>query len=73
MLPVFDSEKLESEKKNFIQLQDLRDSARSKNNIDNTPQNCFVNEEIDKIQKRIARGLVINIICDFCEAPVHGN
>ena len=72
VLPVFDFEKVEPQEKNFIQLKDLNENAKRKKNISKNPQNKVLKKEIDEIQKRIASGLAINIICDFCDEPVYG-
>ena len=75
VLPIFDFEKIESdvrEEKNFIQLQYLDENDKRKENTDKNPQNKILKNEIDEIQKRIASGLTINIICDFCDGPVYG-
>jgi len=72
VLPVFDFEKVEPQEKNFIQLKDLNENAKRKKKISKNPQNKVLKKEIDKIQKRIASGLAINIICDFCDGPVYG-
>ena len=65
ILPVFDFEKIESKEKNFIQLQYLDENDKRKENTDKNPQNKILKNEIDEIQKRIASGLAINVICDF--------
>ena len=75
VLPVFDFEKIESGEgeKNFIQLQSLKENVRKKRkNIHKSNQNSTLKEEIHEIQKKISSGLAINIVCDFCEGPVHG-
>ncbi len=78
VLPIFDFEKIEiseeKEKKNFvIQLESLKENVKRKRNIHNNYQNSNSNleEEIRTIQKKISGGLAINIVCDFCEGPVH--
>ena len=72
ILPIFDFEKVDSKEKNFIQLQNLDEKAKRKKNMGKNPQNKILKKEIYKIQKRIASGLAINIICDFCDGPVYG-
>lgn len=75
VLPVFDFEKVESsakEEKNFIQLESLKENVKKRKNIYKSDQNNTLKEEIQEIQKKISSGLVINIICDFCDGPVHG-
>ncbi len=71
ILPIFDFEKVDSKEKNFIQLQNLDENAKRKTNIGKNPQNKILKKEIYEIQKRIASGLAINIICDFCDGPVY--
>ena len=75
VLPVFDFEKIESDsggEKNFIQLESLKVNAKKIKSIRNGTQNSTLKEEIHEIQKKILSGLAINIVCDFCEGPVHG-
>ena len=72
ILPVFNFEKIESKEKNFIQLQYLDEKDKRIENTDKNPQNKILKNEIDEIQKRIASGLAINIICDLCDGPVYG-
>ena len=76
VLPVFDFEKVGSGKegeKNFIQLEGLKENVKKKRkNIHKSNQNSTLKEEIHEIQKKISSGLAINIVCDFCEGPVHG-
>ena len=72
VLPVFDFEKVVTQEKNFIQLRDIKNNTKVKPNISKNPQESVIKKEINEIQKRISRGLAINIICDFCEGPVYG-
>ncbi len=72
VLPVFDFGKVETQEKNFIQLQDLNEKMKREKNIGQNPQNSILKKEVDKKQKRIASGLAINMVCDFCEGPVYG-
>jgi DNA-binding Lrp family transcriptional regulator len=75
VLPVFDFEKIESDKeeqKNFIQLENLKENIKKRKNIHKSNQNSTLKEEILEIQNKISTGLAINIICDFCEGPVYG-
>ncbi len=72
VLPVFDFEKVETQEKNFIQLRDIKDNTKIKQNIRKNPQESVIKKEINEIQKRISRGLAINMICDFCKGPVYG-
>ena len=75
VLPVFDFEKIESSEKtekNFIQLESLKENVKKRKNIRKSNQNGTLKEEIHEIQKKISSGLAINIVCDFCDGPVHG-
>ena len=74
-MPVFDFEKIESSEegeKNFIQLEGLKDNIKKRKNIQKSNQNITLNEEIHEIQKKISSGLTINVVCDFCDGPIHG-
>ena len=53
-------------------MQYLDENDKRKENTDKNLQNKILKNEIDEIQKRIASGLAINIICDFCDGPVYG-
>ena len=70
VLPIFDFEKVESggrKEKNLAHLENLKEDVKRRRNIhDNN-----LKEEIRTIQKKISGGLAINIVCDFCEGPVH--
>ena len=70
VLPIFDFEKVESggrKEKNHGHLENLKENVKRRRNIhDNN-----LKEEIRTIQKKILGGLAINIVCDFCEGPVH--
>ncbi|MGD9534143.1 MAG: AsnC family transcriptional regulator [Candidatus Nitrosocosmicus sp.] len=75
VLPVFDFEKVESngDEKNLIQLDDLKEKTKKGKNIQQkSDQSVTLKEEISEIQKKISSGLAINIICDFCDGPIHG-
>ena len=76
VLPVFDFEKVESngdeKNNNLVQLDDLKQTANKRKNINKSTHNGNLKKEIDGIQKRISSGLTINIVCDFCEGPVFG-
>ena len=74
VLPVFDFEKIESvrREKNFIQLESLKENVKKRKNIRKSNQNSTLKEEIHEIQKKISSGLAINIVCDFCDGPIHG-
>jgi Lrp/AsnC family leucine-responsive transcriptional regulator len=75
ILPVFDFEKIESSEegeKNFIQLEGLKENIKKSKNIQKSNQNITLNEEIHEIQKKISSGMTINVVCDFCDGPIHG-
>ena len=75
ILPVFDFEKIESSEegeKNFIQLEGLKENLKKRKNIQKSNQNITLNEEIHEIQKKISSGMTINVVCDFCDGPIHG-
>jgi len=75
ILPVFDFEKIESAgqgERNFIQLENLKENLKRRKNIRKKSQNITLKEEISEIQKKISSGIAINIVCDFCDGPVHG-
>lgn len=75
ILPVFDFEKIESSEegeKNFIQLESLKENIKKSKNIQKSNQNITLNEEIHEIQKKISSGMTINVVCDFCDGPIHG-
>ena len=75
ILPVFDFEKIESSEegeKNFIQLEGLKENIKKSKNVQKSNQNITLNEEIHEIQKKISSGLTINVVCDFCDGPIHG-
>lgn len=75
VLPVFDFEKVESngDEKNLVELDDLKENAKKRKNIQQkSNQNITLKEEIHEIQKKISSGLAINIVCDYCEGPIHG-
>lgn len=75
VLPIFDFEKIESSEegeKYFIQLEGLKENVKKRKNIRKSNQNSTLKEEIHEIQKKISSGLAINIVCDFCDGPVHG-
>lgn len=75
ILPVFDFEKIESSEegeKNFIQLEGLKENIKKSKNIQKSNQNITLNEIIHEIQKKISSGMAINVVCDFCDGPIHG-
>ena len=70
VLPIFDFEKVESggrKEKNHAHLENLKENVKRRRTIHNNN----LKEEIRTIQKKILGGLAINIVCDFCEGPVH--
>ena len=75
ILPVFDFEKIESSEegeKNFIQLESLKENIKKRKNFFKSNQNNTLKEEIHEIQKKISSGMTINVVCDFCDGPIHG-
>lgn len=75
VLPVFDFEKIESVEngeKNFIQLESLKENVKKRKDLYKSNQNNTLTEEMHEIQKKISKGLSLNIICDYCEGPVFG-
>lgn len=73
VFPVFDFEKVESlGEKNLIQLDDLREDVKKRNTIYKNSHDNNIEIEVYEIEKRIASGLSIKIICDFCDGPVFG-
>ncbi len=74
VLPVFDFEKVESAgegERNFVHLENLKENLKRRKNSSKRSQNSNLKEEISEIQKKISSGIAINIVCDFCEGPVH--
>lgn len=75
VLPVFDFEKVQAVAKgemNFIQLEKLKENVNKRKNILRSNQNNTLKQEIQEIQKKISSGIAINIVCDYCDGPVHG-
>lgn len=75
VLPVFDFEKVQAVAKgemNFIQLEKLKETVNKRKNILRSNQNNTLKQEIQEIQKKISSGIAINIVCDYCDGPVHG-
>jgi DNA-binding Lrp family transcriptional regulator len=75
VLPVFDFEKVQTVAKgemNFIQLEKLKENVNKRKNILRSNQNNTLKQEIQEIQKKISSGIAINIVCDYCDGPVHG-
>jgi len=72
ILPIFDFDKVESKEKNFIQLEGLKENIKKSKNVQKSNQNITLNEEIHEIQKKISSGMTINVVCDFCDGPIHG-
>lgn len=74
VLPVFDFEKVQAVAKgemNFIQLEKLKENVNKRKNILRSNQNNTLKQEIQEIQKKISSGIAINIVCDYCDGPVH--
>ena len=75
VLPIFDFEKIQAVAKgemDFIQLEKLRENVNKRKNILRSNQNNTLKQEIQEIQKKISSGIAINIVCDYCDGPVHG-
>ena len=75
VLPVFDFEKVQAVAKgemNFIQLEKLKENVNKRKHILRSNQNNSLKQEILEIQKKISSGIAINIVCDYCDGPVHG-
>jgi DNA-binding Lrp family transcriptional regulator len=72
VIPVFDFEKVESKEKNLIQLQGLEEKTKRNMNFIRNHPNSNLEKEMDEIEKRIATGLAISVVCDFCDGPIHG-
>jgi DNA-binding Lrp family transcriptional regulator len=75
VLPVFDFEKVQAVAKgemNFIQLEKLKENVNKRKQILRSNQNNSLKQEIQEIQKKISSGIAINIVCDYCDGPVHG-
>ena len=73
VLPVFDFSKV-NDTKDIIQIQNINKDKARKEKEDfhkNAPNNIF-EEELDKIEKKITKGLAINLVCDYCHGPVLG-
>ena len=73
VLPVFDFNKVNNTK-DIIQIQNInKDKARKEK--EDFHKNAHINifeEEVDKIEKKITKGLAINLVCDYCHGPVLG-
>lgn len=75
VLPVFDFAKVQAVAKgemNFIQLEKLKENVNKRKHILRSNQNNSLKQEIQEIQKKISSGIAINIVCDYCDGPVHG-
>ena len=73
VLPVFDFGKVNNTK-DIIQIQNINKGKTKKEKEDfhkNAHNNIF-EEEVDKIEKKITKGLAINLVCDYCHGPVLG-
>lgn len=74
VLPVFDFEKVQAVAKgemNFIQLEKLKENVNKRKHILRSNQKNTLKQEIQEIQKKISSGIAINIVCDYCDGPVH--
>ena len=73
VLPVFDFSKVNNTK-DIIQIQNInKDKARKeKEDFHKNAHNNIFEEELDKIEKKITKGLAINLVCDYCHGPVLG-
>jgi Lrp/AsnC family leucine-responsive transcriptional regulator len=73
VLPVFDFGKVNNTK-DIIQIQNInKDKARKeKEDFHKNAHNNIFEEELDKIEKKITKGLAINLVCDYCHGPVLG-
>ena len=73
VLPVFDFGKVNNTK-DIIQIQNInKDKARKeKEDFHKNAHNNIFEEEVDKIEKKITKGLAINLVCDYCHGPVLG-
>src|SRR5918993_466511 len=73
VLPVFDFNKVNNTK-DIIQIQNIdKDKARKeKEDFHKNAHNNIFEEEVDKIEKKITKGLAINLVCDYCHGPVLG-
>ena len=73
VLPVFDFNKVNNTK-DIIQIQNInKDKARKeKEDFHKNAHNNIFEEELDKIEKKITKGLAINLVCDYCHGPVLG-
>jgi DNA-binding Lrp family transcriptional regulator len=71
VLPIFDLNKVNNTK-DIIQIQNSNtDNPLEKWDFDkNDSKNLF--EDVYKIEKKITKGLTIDIICDYCHGPVLG-
>lgn len=72
VIPVFDFEKVNSsdEKRKLLQMQGVNDNKLTRKN--SKEQIDPFNRELSKIEKRITKGLSINVVCDYCEGPIYG-
>jgi Lrp/AsnC family leucine-responsive transcriptional regulator len=71
-MPVFDFEKVNSsdEKRKLLQIQGVNENRLTRKN--SKEQIDPFNMELNKIEKRITKGLSINVVCDYCEGPIYG-
>jgi len=73
VLPVFDFGKVNNTK-DIIQIQNINKgkARKEKEDFHKNAHNNIFEEELDKIEKKITKGLAINLVCDYCHGPVLG-
>jgi Lrp/AsnC family leucine-responsive transcriptional regulator len=73
VLPVFDFSKVNNTQ-DIIQIQNISKgkARKEKEDFHKNAHNNIVEEEVDKIEKKITNGLAINLVCDYCHGPVLG-
>ncbi len=72
VLPVFDFEKVNSsdDKIKVLQIQGVKENKLTRKN--SKKQIDPFNRELSEIEKRISKGLSINVVCGYCEGPIFG-
>ena len=72
VLPVFDFNKVNNTD-DIIQIQSInKDNTQEKDYFDKNGNNKNLEENINKLEKKITTGLAINLVCDYCHEPVFG-
>ena len=72
VLPVFDFNKVNNTD-DIIQIQSInKDNTQEKDYFDKNGNNKNLEENINKLEKKITTGLAINLVCDYCHGPVFG-